>query len=109
MTMRMSELRVYTLRTKEALDFYMNQVYPRHLNSFPGFGIEAHGIWTVKEDVERRAFVLVSYAEGDDPGEVVRRYMQSAEFADEITGWDPSNIVSVESTILIPTASSRLI
>jgi hypothetical protein len=48
--MRLFELRVYTLRTKEALDFYMNQVYPRHLNSFPRFGIEAHGIWTVKED-----------------------------------------------------------
>jgi hypothetical protein len=108
MTMRTFELRVYTLRTKEALDFYMNQVYPRHLGSFPRFGIEAHGIWTAKEDVGRRAFVLVSYAAGEDPIEVVRRYMQSAEFAEEITGWDVSDTVSVESTILIPTTSSRL-
>ena len=29
------ELRVYKLRTKEALDFYMEKIYPRHLNSFP--------------------------------------------------------------------------
>jgi hypothetical protein len=41
--MRTFELRVYTLRTKEALDFYMETIYPRHLNSFPLFGIEAHG------------------------------------------------------------------
>jgi hypothetical protein len=106
--MRTFELRVYTLRTKEALDFYMNQIYPRHLSSFPLFGIEAHGIWTAKEDVEPRAFVLVSYAAGEDPGAVVRRYMQSPEFAEEIRGRDVSNIVSVESTILIPLTSSPL-
>ena len=45
--MRTFELRVYTLRTQEALDFYGRVVYPRHLNSFPLFGIEAHGFWTV--------------------------------------------------------------
>jgi hypothetical protein len=38
--MRTFELRVYRLRTKEALDFYMNQIYPRHLSSFPLFGID---------------------------------------------------------------------
>src|SRR5580698_832333 len=106
MTMRTFELRVYTLRTKEAFDFYVNRVHPRHLSSFQRFGIEAHGIWTAKEDSGRRAFLLVSYAAGEDPGEVVRRYIQSAEFAEEITGWDVSNIVGVESTILIPTTSS---
>jgi len=106
--LRTFELRVYTLPTKEALDFYMNQIYPRHLGSFPLFGIEPHGIWTAKEDVESRAFVLVSYAAGEEPGEIVRRYMQSTEFAEEIKGWDVSNIVSVESTILIPSTSSPL-
>ena len=79
--MRPYELRVYTLSSKEALDFYMNQVYPRHLSSFPRFGIEPHGIWTVKEGVKPRACVLVSYAAGADPVAVVRRYMQSPEFA----------------------------
>jgi hypothetical protein len=38
--MRTFELRVYKLRTKEVLDFYMEQIYPRHLSSFPLFGIE---------------------------------------------------------------------
>jgi len=107
-TMRTFELRVYTLRSKEALDFYREQIYPRHLSSFPLFGIEAHGFWTAKEDVEPRFFVLASYAAGEEPGEVVRRYMQSTEFAEDIRNFDVSDIVGVESTILIPSTSSPL-
>jgi hypothetical protein len=45
-TMRTFEFRVYKLRTKEALEFYIGEIYPRHLKSFPLFGIEAHGFWT---------------------------------------------------------------
>jgi len=75
-TMRTFELRVYKLRTKEALDFYREQIYPRRIRSFPLFGIEAHGFWTAKEDVEPRLFVLASYAAGEEPGEVVRRYIK---------------------------------
>ena len=106
--MRTFELRIYTLRTKEALDFYRGQIYSRHLSSFPLFGIEAHGFWTSKEDVEPRLFVLASYAAGDEPGEVVRRYMQSAQFAADINGFDVSNIVGVESTTLMPSTGSPL-
>ncbi len=106
--MRTFELRVYKLRTKEALDFYKDQIYPRHLNSFPLFGIEAHGFWTAKEDVEPRLFVLASYAAGEEPSEVARRYMQSTEFAEDTRDFDVSDIVGVESTILIPSTSSPL-
>jgi hypothetical protein len=56
--MRTFELRVYKLRTKEAFDFYMEQIYPRHFSSFPLFGIEAHGFSTAKEDVEPRSAVI---------------------------------------------------
>ena len=106
--MRIFELRVYTLRTNEALDFYREEIYPRHLNSLPLFGIEAHGAWTAREDVEPRLFVLASYAAGDDPGEVARRYMQSTEFADDIRNFNLSDIIGVESTILVPSKSSPL-
>ena len=106
--MRTFELRVYTLRTKEALVFYMGTIYPRHLNSFPLFGIQAHGFWTAKEDVEPRLFVLASYAAGEDPGDVARRYMQSPEFANDIGDFNVSDIDRVESTILIPSTSSPL-
>ncbi len=74
----------------------------------PLFGIAAHGFWTAREDVEPRLFVLASYAAGEDPGEVARRYMQSTEFADDIRNSDVSDIVGVESTILIPSTSSPL-
>jgi hypothetical protein len=99
---------VYKLRTKEALDFYREQIYPRHLSSFPLFGIEAHGVWTAKEDVEPRLFVLASYAAGEEPGEVARRYMQSTESAEDIRNFDVSDTVGVESAILIPSTSSPL-
>src|SRR6202790_2697990 len=108
MTMRTFELRVYKLRTKEALDFYMNQIYPRHLSSFPLFGIEAHGFWPAKEDAEPRLFVLASYAAGEEPGEVARRYMQSKEFVEDIRSFDVSDIVGIETKILIPSTSSAL-
>jgi hypothetical protein len=106
--MRIFELRVFTLCNREALDFYVNEIYPRHLRSFPLFGIEAHGFWTAKEDLEPRFYVLASYAAGDESGEVVQRYMQSAEFADDIRNFDVSDITRVESTILVPTANSPL-
>ncbi len=106
--MRTFELRVYKLRTQEALDLYKDQIYPRHLNSFPLFGIEAHGFWTAKEDVEPRLFVLASYAAVEDPSEVAQRYMQSAEFAEDTKDFDKSDIVGVESTILLPSTSSPL-
>ena len=52
--------------------------------------------------------MLVSYAADMEPGEVARRYMQSTEFADDVTDFDVANIVDVESTILVPLTSSPL-
>jgi hypothetical protein len=52
--------------------------------------------------------VLASYAAGEEPGEVARKYMESTEFADDIKGFDVDNIITVESTILLPSASSPL-
>ena len=106
--MRTYEMRVYTLRTKEAFDYYASTVYPRHLNNFGLFGVEAHGLWTKKDDVAHRMFVLVSYAEGDDPVEVSQRYIQSPEAVNDARGFDVADILGVESTILVPSASSPL-
>jgi hypothetical protein len=52
--------------------------------------------------------VLVSYAEGDDPGVVAQRYIQSSEATNDARGFDITDILSVESTILVPLASSPL-
>ena len=42
------------------------------------------------------------------PGEVARRYLQSVDFKSDIRDFDVSEIVSVESTFLIPSTSSPL-
>lgn len=106
--MRTFEMRVYSLRTKTALDFYTTTVFPRHLDNFAQFGVEAHGLWTRKNDGAHRAFALISYAEGDDPIEIAQRYIQSPEAASDARGFDVADILSVESTILVPTTSSPL-
>ncbi len=44
--------------------------------------------------IELQAFVLVPYPQGEDPGEVVRRYLGSREFAEETrTGIDPTSLL----------------
>ncbi len=70
--MRSFALRVYTLRTKKALDFYRERIHPRHLNSFPqpGLRLTASGPpWRM--------------------------------FGRDIRNFDVSGIVAVEETILI--------
>ena len=79
-----------------------------HVPVFVQYGIEAHGFWTAKEDAEPRFLVLASYAAGEEPGAVVRRYMRSAEFAADIRGFDLSDIIGVESTFLIASTRSPL-
>ena len=103
--MRTFELRVYTLRTAQALAFYVGRVHPRHLHNFHLFGVRSHGVWTVKDDVTHRAFVLLSYAEDADPKEVAQRYIQSPEAAQDARGFDVADILGVESTILLPASS----
>ena len=105
---RKFELRIYTLPSKEALDFYKDDIYPRHLKSFPLFGVEAHGFWTPSSEISHQLYALVSYPNDVEPSEVVLKYMNSKECADDIKGFDPKTMVSVETTFLRPTDSSPL-
>lgn len=97
-----------TVALNEALYFYRQVVYPRHLNSFPLYGVQAHGFWTATADVQPRLYVLVSYDAGEEPCEVGRRSMQSPEFADDTRDFNVADIVGVDSTILIPSTNSPL-
>lgn len=106
--MRTFELRVYTLRAA-VFQFYKNTVYPRHLHSFPAFGVEAHGFWTAKDDPAPRFFALISYADGDDPAVVEKHYMASAEFYDDISDFDMADILDVQTTFLSPSPGSPLV
>ena len=72
------------------------------------FGVELHGFWTKRDDEAPRLYMLVSYAEGDDPDEVTERYLKSAELAEDVEGFGPSDITGVETTVLVPAARSPL-
>lgn len=106
--MNIFELRVYTLRDQQSLDFYKDQVYPRHLRSAAQFNITVRGIWTSPEEAAHRLYVLVSHPEGTDLAAVEQAYMQSPEFLSDVRGLDPSSIVDVTSVRLEATAASPL-
>lgn len=90
------ELGIFTLPRKQALIFNKSEIYPRHLKSFPLFGIEPNGFLTPSSEISQ-LYIFVSYPKDVEPREVVRKYMKSCEFAYDIRGFDPKTIVSVEA------------
>jgi hypothetical protein len=104
----MFQLRIYTLRSAEALDRYATIHWARHIPSMAAFGVTTHGIWTQRGDDEHRLVALISYPQGADPDALTRDFMASAEFAADMEGFDPDGIVAVDSMMLEPTASSPL-
>ena len=56
--MSLYQLRVYSLASRESLDFYKDVVYPRHLDGyFPKAGVRAHdgGCLICRQNQSRRA------------------------------------------------------
>jgi len=104
----MYQLRIYTLRTVEALEDYVTVHWPRHIPSLRAFGVTAHGIWTDHDADAHRLLALISYPEGADPAEVTTAYMAGPEFKADMEGFDVSNIINVEELLLDPTAASPL-
>ena len=104
----MYQLRIYTLRTAEALEDYATAHWPRHIPSLRAFGVTTHGIWTDHDADAHRLLALISYPEGADPTEVTTAYMASPEFTADMDGFDASNIINVEELLLDPTAASPL-
>jgi hypothetical protein len=102
------QLRIYTLRSAEALDRYAAIHWARHIGSLEAFGVETHGIWTSRDGGENRLFALVSYEDGTDPARVETEYMASTPFAADMVGFDPHDIVDVSSVLLDATASSPI-
>ena len=104
----MYQLRIYTLRTAEALRDYATVHWPRHVPSLRAFGVTTHGIWTDHDAGAHRLVALIAYPDGAEPGEVTAAYMASPEFAADMHGFDVSNILNVEELLLAPTAASPL-
>lgn len=104
----MFQLRIYTLRSPEALQQYATVHWARHLATFPKFGIVIHGVWTEQVDGAHRLVALVRYPPGVDPKDLTGQIMTSPEFAADMAGFDFDDIVEVEATLLDPTSFSPL-
>ena len=96
----MFQLRIYTLRSPEALRQYATVHWARHLTTFPTFGVTTHGVWTEREGGTNRLVALIRYPAGADPDELTRRCMASPEFAADMAGFDPAEIVDVQTVPL---------
>jgi hypothetical protein len=104
----MYQLRKYTLKDRESLDFYRNVVYPRHFVSFAKFGMAIHGIWTAPDPVDLTLYVLFSFAEQDDPTAVLAEYVKSEDFKAEVVDWVDSNILDYTDTFMTSSTASPL-
>jgi len=102
------QLRIYTLRSVEALDRYGAIHWARHIGSLQSFGVETRGIWTSRAGGENRLFALVSYENGADPARVETAYMAGSAFAGDLGGFVPQDIVVVTSVVLGAPASSPI-
>ena len=104
----MFQLRIYTLRTAEALARYSTVHWARHISSLEAFGVATHGVWTERDGSAQRFVALVSFAEGADPTAVAKQYMASAEFKADMEGFDPHDVVAVSTMLLDATRSSPI-
>jgi hypothetical protein len=102
----MFQLRIYTLRSAQALDRYATVHWARHVPSLATFGVTTLGIWTQRGDDDHRLVALISYPDGADPAALARDFMASPEFAADMAGFDPDDIVAVDSMLLETTPSS---
>ena len=102
----MVQLRVYTLRSAEALQRYTTVHWARHLSTFATFGITTHGVWTDRSNRSNRLVALIGYPAGADPDELTRQIMSSPEFAADMAGFKADEIVDVATMLLEPTSFS---
>jgi hypothetical protein len=104
----MFQLRIYTLRSSEALQRYATVHWARHLATFASFGVTTDGVWTEHSDGANRLVALVRYPAGADPEELTGHIMNSPEFAADMAGFNIDEIVDVQSILLAPTSISPI-
>jgi hypothetical protein len=104
----MFQLRIYTLRSPEALQQYATVHWARHLPTFKTFGVTTHGVWTEPSGGANRLVALIHYPPGADPEQLTRQVMTSPEFAADMAGFDVNEIVDVQTVPLNPTSFSPI-
>ena len=104
----MFQLRIYTLRSPEALQRYATVHWARHLPTFTTFGITTHSVWTERSGGDNRLVALIRYPAGADPEQLTLHIMSSPEFAADMAGFNVADIVDVQSIPLDPTSFSPI-
>ncbi|WP_099022960.1 NIPSNAP family protein [Mycolicibacterium palauense] len=104
----MLQLRIYTLRSPEALQRYATVHWARHLATFRTFGITICGVWTERGDETNRLVALIRYPVAADPDEITRDVMASRQFDADMAGFDADEIVDVQTAALEPTTYSPI-
>jgi hypothetical protein len=104
----MFQLRIYTLRSAEALEEYSSVHWARHIGSLEAFGVATRGVWTERDPSARRLVALVSFSDGAEPAAITDEYLASAEFKADMEGFDPREIVAVDTVLLEATGSSPI-
>lgn len=104
----MLQLRIYTLRSADALQRYATIHWARHVSTFETFGVTTRGVCTERRPGVHRLVALIGYPAGADPEEVTRMIMASSEFAADMAGFDLEDIVDVQSLLLDPAPYSPL-
>ena len=105
----MFQLRIYTLRSPEALQRYATVHWARHLPTFKTFGVTTHGVWTEPSGGANRLVALIDYPSGADPEQLTRHIMTSPQFAADMAGFNADDeIVDVQSVPLDPTSFSPI-
>ncbi|MFE2099379.1 NIPSNAP family protein [Streptomyces sp. NPDC059468] len=104
------QLRVYTLRSSDALTAY-EKIWAQHIPGMAKHRITTHGVWTVPAAPgidTPRLYALVSYKDADDVRERLEAYLSSPEFRADMEGFDINQIVGLDETLLTPTVGSPL-
>ncbi|CAM2745495.1 NIPSNAP domain-containing protein [Mycobacterium intermedium] len=100
----MFQLRIYTLRSSEALQRYATVHWARHLATFEEFGVTTHGVWTERGAGANRLVTMIGYPPGAEPERVARDVMNSPQFAADMAGFDVGEIIDVQTIFLEPTS-----
>ena len=100
------QLRIYTLRSPEALRRYATIHWARHVTTFAAFGVGTEGVWTERRGGVNRLVALVHYPAGADPERLERQIMDSSEFATDMAGFSVDEITDVQTVLLDPTSIS---
>ena len=104
--MRKFELRTYHLRTEEAAINYLPH-WVHHIKSLKLFGVETHAFFSAPA-APQDVVAIISFAENADPEAVTQEYMKSDAFKEDMSGFDMSQIVGVDTLLLVPGTGSPL-